>query len=137
ELDEIRQQAKRRRDAGFFILVAAETNWSTAGPTTRLRLARAMAKSNTPAWRLVFDELGYAPDFIVADAGTGITSAVATHFDSTRTKFVPSLWHLTQRITKALSGTTGAFTFTVRGSQLIQPLAEHMAQLNRTSGVLA
>jgi hypothetical protein len=36
---------------------------------------RAMPKSNAPSWRLLFDELGYAPDFVVADAAPGAPQA--------------------------------------------------------------
>ena len=35
-------------------------------PVARLRLVRAMAKSNHLAWRLLSDELGYHLDFVVA-----------------------------------------------------------------------
>jgi hypothetical protein len=129
-------KGKSRRDAGFFVLVAAEVLWDSRGPVTKLRLARAMPKSNTAAWRLVFDELGYAPDFVVADAGTGIGAAVAAHFDPARTCFVPSLWHLTNRIERALADTRGAFTTTSRGTDLITPIAKHLRLLNRHSGVL-
>ena len=97
----------KRRDGGFYVLVVGETEWIDRGggdwaTRLRLRLLRAMAKSNTSAWRLVFDELGYAPDYIVADAGTGIGAAVSTHFASTRTVLVPSLWHVSKTITTAL-----------------------------------
>lgn len=101
----------RRRDAGFFVLVIAELDWTTTdagGPTARLRLVRAMAKSSTAAWRVCFDELGYAPDFVVADAGTGLTAAVATHFKGTNTPFVPSLWHLKNRIGAGLRKSEGS-----------------------------
>jgi hypothetical protein len=65
---------KSRRDAGFFVLVLAEVEWTQpggdgGGPPVgrpRLRLVRAMAKSNKAAWRLVFDEMGYEPDFAPA-----------------------------------------------------------------------
>ncbi len=136
ELDSLRTKAKSRRDAGFFILVVAETHWDPTGPSARLRLARAMAKSNTPAWRLVFAELGYEPDFVVADAGTGIGAAVAAHFDPARTAFVPSLWHLANRVERALADTHSAFAVTSRGRELIAPLAAHLRRLGRHCGVL-
>jgi len=129
-------KGRSRRDAGFFVLVAAETHWAAGGPVTRLRLARAMPKSNTAAWRLVFDELGYEPDFVVADAGTGIAAAVAAHFDPTRTCFVPSMWHLANRVERALADTRGAFTTTSRGTELFGPVAKHLRRLHRRSGVL-
>lgn len=96
-----------------------------------------MPKSNTPAWRLVFDELGYDPEYVVADAGTGITRAIEKHFDPTRTKFIPSLWHMRGRIDKSLLRIKGAHVQSARGKTLIEPLAEHMAQLGRNGSALA
>jgi hypothetical protein len=102
-----REKRTKRRDGGFFLLVIAEVRWG-AGPggvleaRTELRLVRAMAKSSNLAWRLCFDELGYLPDFVVADAGTGILSAINAHFAAPRTRFVPSLWHLRRSIRRSL-----------------------------------
>lgn len=144
-------KTRSRRDRGYYILCAAELLWATRvldpyedpfgaqpPPTQKLRLLRAMPKSNTPAWRLVFDELGYAPDFIVADAGTGIAAAIAAHFDPSYTRFIPSLWHLTRSVERSLADTVGAFTASPTGSgrELIGPLAEHTRKLSRHSGVL-
>lgn len=127
-----------RRDEGFFINVLAEAHWNNdTSSTARLRLVRAMPKSNTPAWRLMFDEVGYDPDFIVADAGTGILSAIDRHYDPTRTKFIPSLWHMRNRIDKALLTTKGAHTRSQRGKVLIEPLDEHMRLIGRHGAALA
>jgi len=128
---------KARRDAGFFVLALAETHWENDGPAARLRLVRAMTKSNTPAWRLVFDELGYHPDFVVADAGTGILAAVEAHFDPARTKFVPSMWHLNQRIETALADTRGAHVSGPHGVRLLPPLRDHLKLLRRASPALS
>lgn len=99
----------KRRDGGFYLLIVAEVIWVPSRdkaepikPDTRVRLIRAMPKSNTPAWRLVFDELGYAPDFVVADGGTGIQPAVEAHFDPEHTTFIPSLYHVKNSIRRAL-----------------------------------
>lgn len=127
---------KARRDAGFYVLAVAETHWEMEGPAARLRLVRAMAKSNTPAWRLVFDELGYEPDYVVADAGTGIIAAVEAHFDPARTRFVPSMWHLNQRIETALADTRGAHATGPHGVRLLEPLAEHLKLLRPGSAAL-
>jgi hypothetical protein len=135
---------KARRDAGFYVLVAAEVRWEPADafdtwawpvPRVQLRLVRAMAKSNAHAWRLCFDELGYHPDYVVADAATGILAAVDAHFDPARTRFVPSLWHLGNAVTKALAKTTGAFVAGPDGRQLLPDLAEHLRALSRGSEV--
>jgi hypothetical protein len=125
----------KRRDGGFYVLALAETHWGPAGPDARLRLVRSMAKSNTPAWRLLFDELGYAPDFIVADAGTGIVAAIEKHYDPARTKFIPSMWHLGQRIELALADTKGAKAVIGHGPKLIPPIADHLRKLHHGSAV--
>ena len=109
------------------------TAWTTA---TKLRLLRVMAKSNTQAWRLVFDELGYTPDFVVADAGTGLKAGFDAHFDSSRTVFVPSLYHLSERVKDDFSDVPGAFQTGASGKRFIKPLNDHFAKLSRTSGVL-
>lgn len=143
---------RSRRDAGYFVLVAAELLWpdqssdddahfdpfaAPTDPVIKLRLVRTMAKSNTQSWRLVFDELGYHPDFVVADAGTGIAAAIAAHYDPARTRFIPSLWHVAQAVELSLADTPGAFIVTAAGKELVRPLAEHVRKLSRTSGVLA
>ena len=152
-----------RRDAGYFVLVVAELHWvpkpavsmakkskkrsaaeqssqggedTTWTTITKLRLLRVMAKSNTPAWRLVFDELGYTPDFVVADAGTGLKAAFDAHFDPARTVFVPSLYHLSEKVKEAFGDVPGAFQTGASGKRFIKPLNDHFAKLSRTSGVL-
>ena len=138
------KKGRTRRDAGYYVLVVAELHWPEdengivegSTPKVMLRLVRAMAKSNTPAWRLVFDELGYDPDFVVADAGTGIAAAVRAHFDPKKTKFIPSLWHLAQKVELALADVPGALTTTPSGRELIEPLRDHVRKLSRHSGVL-
>lgn len=137
-------ERRKRKDYGYFILVVAEMHWpdppggTTAAaegrPVAKLRLVRAMAKSNTAAWRIVFDELGYAPDFIVADAGTGIAAAIRSHFDPTLTKFIPSLWHLHQAVLEALLRLKGA---RADDGKLVSDLDRHLRRLGRHSGVLA
>ena len=145
-------RTRSRRDRGYFILCLAEVVWpepaqgdddfdpfgSPVLPSQKLRLVRAMPKSNTACWRLVFDELGYTPDFIVADGGTGIAAAIAAHYGAAPTRFVPSLWHLTRAVENALADTPGAFVVATNGSgkELVEPVAELTSKLSRHSGVL-
>jgi len=126
---------KARRDAGFYVLALAETTWVSDGTVGKLRMVRAMPKSNTAAWLLMFDELGYDPDYLVADAGTGILAAYERHFDNRRTKFVPSMWHLANRIDRALWDSRGAHVVTPGGRQLVPDLAEHTRLLHRGSPI--
>lgn len=126
-----------RRDDGFYLLVTAEQVTDETGVTRpTLRLVRAMPKSNRPAWRLVFDELGYAPDVIVADAGTGIGAAVRAHFDPDRTRLVPSMWHITRKVEEALAASGGTAEVDGR-TRLLEPLGRHLRLLSRRSGVFA
>lgn len=146
---DLERKKRSRRDTGYYVLAAAELVWPDQptgnddplvvddDPTVRLRLVRAMAKSNTDAWRLLFDELGYAPDFVIADAGTGIAAAVEAHFDPDRTRFIPSLWHVGEAVKLALADTPGAFVSTPSGKALMEPLDKHLRRLSRHSGVLA
>lgn len=143
----LERRKRSRRDDGFWLLVLAELHWpsedadpfalATIAPRIALRLIRAMPKSNTPAWRLVFDELGYHPDFIVADAATSIASAIREHYDPTRTRFIPSVWHLTRAVEDDLLSIRRATVAGDDGPALIAPLADHLQQLGRHSGVLA
>ena len=126
-----------RRDGGFYLLVVAEQRLTSRGVRQlKLRLVRALAKSDTPAWRLVFDELGYEPDIVLSDAGTGIVAAVQAHFDPSRTTWMPSLWHVGQAIEEALAASGTALVQGPAGRQLISPLRAHLSLLSRESGVL-
>ncbi len=131
-------QQRRRREGGFVLLIVGEVAWEQPArpregqqqwePRLRLRLVRAMPKSNLAAWRLTFDELGYAPDFVVADGGTGIAAGVTSHFDPQRTVFVPSLWHVRNSVLRAV-GMEAA-------SNLTPPIAEHARHLARGDAIL-
>lgn len=91
------RSGRKRQQDGFYILVVCELDWAHDNPKTRLRLARALSLANTVTWSLVFDELGYAPDILVADAATAISQAATNVFGSDTTQ-VPSLYHITSAI---------------------------------------
>jgi hypothetical protein len=134
---------RSRRDDGFFLLMAAEVKWGAPSDhpaecrsrRLRLRLVRAMPKSNAAASRLLLDELGYHPDFVVADTGTGIGRAVAGHFDPARTVFVPSR-HVAAAVKTGLADTRGALVPVPGGGK--EPLPElrtHLAELARDGAI--
>lgn len=140
------ETGKARRDAGFFLLVIAEVTWEDPMPSdpllrpvprTHLRLVRAMPKSNTVAWRLCFAEMGYQPDYVVADGGTGIKAAFDAHFTRGRTRFVPSTWHLARAVEASLLKTSGAFVTRNKVRHLISPLRDHLKTLERGVGALS
>lgn len=127
-----------RRDKGFYLLSAAEVSWHKPDPRdpltlpvveSEMRLVRAFPKSNTAAWRLLFDELGYAPDFIVADAGTGQYAAIRAHYPDT--VFLPSTWHVARAIRVALTDVKVAHEYTPAGKRMLPELEEHLQKLSR------
>lgn len=108
------ESGKRKRTEGWSILVLAELDWTDPKIPGRqkLRLVRALPKSTSTAWRLLFEEVGYIPDIMVSDAAPSIIAAVAAHFPTHPPLFVPSIWHLKAAIRehafdKAMKGPNG------------------------------
>lgn len=106
----------RRRRRTWFILVVVEVHWHppAAGMDLprreyRLRLARAYPRGNAQAWRLVFHELGVRPDFVIADHGAAIASALESEFGA-GVGFIPSLFHMRRRLRETLTDLPGATT---------------------------
>lgn len=142
ELDQIRS-SRTRRDTGYSILVAAEVHWTDGDEesefwpvaTEQLRLVRAFPNGSSLAWRILFDELGYTPDFIVADAAPPIITAVEQHFDGQRTRLIPSMWHMKNAIRGALP--KNATVANADGNQLLPDLEAHFRTLASRDGALA
>lgn len=124
-----------RRD--YFVLTAAEVRWDT-GPRAstdrriRLRLARAMPASDHHCWKLLFDELGYVPDVVVADAGKGILKAVDDYYGN-QVVFVPSLFHVRRAVRLGLYETPGAWTRSEKKApkKLLPELGDTLGILSR------
>lgn len=76
----------------------------------RLRLARAYPRPNEQAWRLVLDELGVRPDFIIADNAGAIANAVTSHYGAGAVGVVPSLFHIQRNLREAMRKLPGATT---------------------------
>jgi hypothetical protein len=117
---------KRKKTDGWSVLVIAELDWTDRlNPgAMKLRLARALPKSTSTAWRLLFEEVGYVPDIIVSDAATPIIAAVETHFAARPPLFVPSIWHMKN----ALENT--AFEKAIHGPNA-DAIGRHFADLRR------
>ncbi len=101
-----------RRD--YYVLAAAEVYWGDLFDDRlerdlRLRLVRAYPSNDHHAWKLVFDELGYTPDVIIADAGTGLMKAIDDYYGSS-VLFIPSLFHIRVSVEDGLLATPGAWT---------------------------
>lgn len=118
------------------VLVVAEIQWRKAGDTLvrdqRLRLIRALPSTDHLAWKLVFDELGYRPDYVVADGAGGQVNAIRDYFGADTT-LIPSLFHVRSNVIEALFETPGTWTkLTATASRDLRPEFEsHLAQLNR------
>ncbi|HTU36573.1 MAG TPA: hypothetical protein VMF35_01075 [Acidimicrobiales bacterium] len=128
-----RQDGSRTAKRDYFVLALAET-FGREAPGLRLRILRAVPAAEHYAWKLVFDELGYTPDFIVADAATGIVKAVNEYYRGAVT-FVPSLVHVRQAIEVGLHATKGAYTQERRGTTkfIVPAIAEHLFELSHAT----
>ena len=136
-----RATLRSRRE--YFVLGAATLDWparTTDGPPptpddrhTRLRLLRAYPSNEATGWRLLFDELGFIPgarepEFILADAGTGLRRGIDDYFQTA--VLVPSLFHIHEALTEALvRQTPGAVVLTDAGKALHPELAAHLSWL--------
>lgn len=122
------QQRRRLERNQWSLLVVVEVRWhpsddpmSYPGREYRLRLARAYPRGNEQAWRLVLDELGVRPDFIVADNADAISNAVARQYGANTVGLVPSLFHIQRNIRDALRKLPGAATTLERGAPCWSP----------------
>lgn len=139
----------RRVTRTYFVLAAGTLSWSAPAATqthkwetadepqavTRLRLLRGFATNEAASWLLLFRELGYVPgvyepEVVLADAGTGLQVAVKQFF-SKNVVLVPSLWHVQNAITQALSTKTpGSMVMTDLGRALHPDLADMLRELS-------
>lgn len=119
------------------VLTVAEVRWKPSGDPfllaqrdTRLRLARAFPRANADAWKLVLDELGVRPDFVVADKGSGLNAALASYYGPA-VGVVPSLWHLYNNVRDALLELDNTTWLDGKERVLIDPLRKHLSLLAR------
>lgn len=137
-LDDIPINAGPRRD--WFVLVAAQVVWvpvrrgsQLPGRQIRLRLVRGYASNDHHAWKLLLDELGYRPDFVLADGGKGLVKAVEDLYGG-QVPLLPSLFHLREAVEEGLlDKTPGARAPARRGAPraLLPVLEAHLRQLRR------
>jgi hypothetical protein len=142
-LDELPIYTRDRKGArgshlAWSLLAAVEILWRP-GTTpadmprreNRLRLARGYARADTTAWRLVLDELGTRPDFIVADASDAIANAVREHYPPGTVTIIPSLYHLHTSVRSGMLEKKQTVTY-VEGNKVPRPeLAKHLDKLTR------
>lgn len=133
-----RGRERRLERLQWSLLVAVEVRWHPApdpmsfpGREYRLRLARAYPRANEQAWRLVLDELGVRPDFIVADNAGAISNAVSSHYGPDAVGLVPSLFHIQRNIRAVLKKLPGATTKVEGRTVLAEPVARHLDMLDR------
>lgn len=121
----------------YSLLVVTEVAWEPRRTSNdpvrhhnRLRLARVYPRSDATAWRLVLDELGVRPDFVIADAADAIRLAVAKQWDG-QTQLIPSLFHARRNLRKPLADGRRT-SHVVEGRRRVLPeLGKHLARLDR------
>lgn len=124
-----------RQQFGFYVLVLAEVVWSPP-PRTKLRLVRAIPIASTAGWALVFDELGYTPDIVVADGSHSIRNGMRAALGSGPV-LLPSLPHINKAITASLVRYRPTMRNTAsRRERLIEPIGGHLAKLKKGSEIV-
>lgn len=98
----------RRQQQRFAILGLAEVILNPASGRvreTRLRLLRAYPNHSTEAYELLLDELGYVPDFVIADGGKGIRPAVENLAARTGqdVTFITSAYHIRDQLRRVIA----------------------------------
>ncbi|GAA1434677.1 hypothetical protein GCM10009641_28660 [Mycobacterium cookii] len=133
-----KNSAGKRVRRYWSVLVLVEVRWhdpmdpmSFPQREYRLRLMRAYPRPNHTAWRLMFDEVGVRPDFVVADHASAIGNAVDLHFGPGVVGFVPSMFHMRRNLREALLDTKAATTIVQGRKTLVEPLAKHLDLLHR------
>ena len=94
------QNTRRVTWRDYFILIAAEVRWGDLiddwgemrERELQLRLAWAYPTNDHHAWKLLFDELDYTPDFVIADAGTGLLKGVDEFYKGAVTFISLTTW---------------------------------------------
>jgi hypothetical protein len=135
-VDSERRRASRR---DYSVLTVAEVRWRDRGGRferiQNLRLARALPANDHLAWKLVFDELGYTPSFIVTDSDDGQLKAIREHYagDPHPPAVVPSMFHVRHSVQEGLEKSPGAFVQLVPLGirEFRVEISDHVAQLSR------
>jgi hypothetical protein len=128
---------RRGKRPAWSVLTVVEVRWVEgrdpfAHPqrSTRLRLARALPSADGDAWQLVLDELEVRPDFVVADAGSGLQRALRSHYGSS-VGVVPSLWHIHANLRDALVELPNTTFLDGEEKVLVDPLRKQLAELTK------
>lgn len=129
---------KRTQQNNWYLLVVIELIWhptddpmAATPKESRLRLVRAYPRASAQTWRLVLDEIGTRPDYIVADTGSAISSAVNEHYGAGVVGRIPSFFHIHRNIRDALLELSNATTMLEGRKTLVHPLSKHLDLLRR------
>lgn len=136
---QVDENSKRSARRDYSVLSVAELGWrerhGELERTQSLRLLRAYPSGDHLAWKLVFEELGYVPDFIISDSDDSQTKAIDEFYRSAplRPVVIPSMFHVRRNVTEALEESPGAFVQLVAGGirQLRPEIGDHVACLSR------
>jgi hypothetical protein len=105
--------SKRQR---FSVIAASESfiDRDSGNRVSRLRLLRAFADHSGDAYKLVLAELGYVPDIVLADGGSGLTIATTwLHEQNPNKGFTTflSAYHLRKQLLEQMSTLTQKYGF--------------------------
>jgi hypothetical protein len=134
----VAETGRRVGRPSWFVLIAAQVRWlSRPGEIhrdQRLRLVRALPSNDHTAWKLVFDELDYTPDFVISDGDDAQRKAVREFYDGTVT-LIPSMYHVRNNIELALLDSPGTYakSSATAGKELRPELRDHLALLSRSN----
>lgn len=138
-----RNGATRFEQTRWHMLVVTEVRWQHTARAegelfdgapmrdAKLRLVRAYPGASGNAWRLVLDELGVRPDFVVSDFGSAIGKALAGQYPPGSVGHVPSFFHMARNIRTALRDKPGATRDTDQGTELVEELEKSLDGLTR------
>lgn len=101
-------KGRQRQQQRFAILGLAEVTFDPTSAKvrkTRLRLLRAYPSHSTEAYTLLFADLPYVPDFVIADGGKGIESAVTALAERTgqEVTFITSAYHVRNQLRRVIA----------------------------------
>ncbi len=96
----------------------------------RLRLVRAYPSRSETAWKLVLQELGTRPDFVISDASSSILNAVASTWGDTVTH-LPSMYHIHYNLRRTLMETPNAVAREGGRNVLVPVFRKHLDLIRR------
>lgn len=141
-----KSDATRYEQTRWHMLVVSEVRWEHRPSDTPfdlppmrepvLRMVRAYPGASEEAWRLVLDELGVRPDFIISDFSAAIRNAIAATYPQGNVGHVPSFFHMARNIRTKLLEKPGTFYTSDGRKNVVEDLEKYLDALTRSDLVL-